>query len=262
MLFSTLTDYENSGTTTNTLATDGASLAGVLNRIENYISLDLQWHATPMTTFLIGYQYSQVNYTGDEPVAAVPTTVSHSGFLFSDSRDNRSHYGYVGFQSTLLPNLVAAAKIGAQYTDDYNDPFGTTSFGPYADASLTYTYLPGCYLQLGVTHTENATDVVAPDASGHITQDQESTLVFGSINHLITPKLLASLVGSYQNSTYKDGLYNNESDNLYSAGLNFNYAFTSHFSAELGYNYDNLTSDIPGRPYSRNRVYVGASASY
>jgi uncharacterized protein (PEP-CTERM system associated) len=245
--------------------TVNSTYAGVLNRIENYISLDFQWAASPVTTFLVGYQYSQVNYTGDEPITVVNSfvPVAASRVYMSDSRDQRSHYAYAGVQTSLLPNLTVAAKVGAQYTEDYNDPTGSTSsFGPYADASLTYTYLPGSYVQLGVTHTRNATDVVQPDASGRITLDQESTLVYGSINHQVTPKLLASLIGNFQNSTFEGGQFNDESDDLYSAGLNLNYAFTQHFSAEVGYNYDNLTSDIAGRSYSRNRVYVGVTASY
>src|SRR5712671_4424012 len=40
-------DYQNNGTTTNNLVTNGASLAGTLNRIGNSIGLDFQWHQSP-----------------------------------------------------------------------------------------------------------------------------------------------------------------------------------------------------------------------
>jgi hypothetical protein len=45
-------------------------------------------------------------------------------------------------------------------------------------------------------------------------------------------------------------------------GLNLQYRFTPNFSAEVGYNYDDLHSDLPGRTYDRNRIYVGVTGSY
>ena len=278
-LFSTVFTYQNNfynyqqsgGHVTGAPGSESitnASLAGLLNRDENSASLDFEWHTTTTTTLLIGYRYDQVNYWGDEPIAVFnfftfPPLTGHSTVFHSDSRDNRSHIGYVGFQSTLLPNLNVGANVGVQYTDDYNDPQSTTSFGPYAVASLTYTYLPGCYAQIGVTHMRNATDQIGLNSStGSIAQDQESTLVYGSINHKITPKLLATLIANYQNSTYHGGAFNNVADNLYGLGVNLNYAFTRHFSAEVGYNYDDYHSDLPGLSYSRNRVYLGVTATY
>jgi hypothetical protein len=283
----TFYDYENSGATVineippnsplspgfEELAGNGASLAGTLNRLEHLLHIDFQWHATPMTTFLVGYQYGQVNYTGNEPIGVYnyftpivtfPFSEGHTVTYYSNSRDNRSHYVYVGTQSSLTPNLSVAANVGVQYNDNYNNPLQeTTSLSPYAVASMTYTYLPGCYAQIGVTHSLNATDVIAINqANGSITENQESTVVYGDINHKITEKLFATLIANYQLSSFDGGQYSSESDNEYNLGVNFNYTFTRHFSGEVGYNYDNLTSDIPGRSYSRNRVYVGVTATY
>jgi hypothetical protein len=49
---------------------------------------------------------------------------------------------------------------------------------------------------------------------------------------------------------------------FYLVGLNCQYRFNPHFSAELGYSYDLLDSDIPGRGFDRNRVYAGVTATY
>ena len=111
--------------------------------------------------------------------------------------------------------------------------------------------------------SQNATDVVAPDpTTGKVTQDQESTDVYGSINHQITPKLLGTLIGSWQYSTFQEGAYANSADSYYSLGLNFSYTFTPHFSADAGYNFDDIQSDIFQRGYTRNRVYMGVTAAY
>ena len=138
-------------------------------------------------------------------------------FYYSSDRDSRSYFGYVGIQHNFLPNLNVSAKAGAQYTENYNDPLSSPSVAPYAVLSVIYTYNPGCYAEIGLTQQRNATDVVGINVStnsvsiGKISQDQESSFVYGSLNHLITPKLLGSLIGSWQYSTYEGGGYNNVS---------------------------------------------------
>lgn len=259
-------DYQNSGGT----ALD-PSLAGELNRMGNSIALDLQWHVKPTTTLLVGYQYGQVNYTGNEPIAPMviiinPMTLSVVGTVperYSESRDSRSHTAYIGLQHNFFANLAFNGQAGIQYTEDYNDPQHATSFGPYADLTLTYTYRPGDYAQLGFVQTRNATDEIAVDTrNGSIALDQESSLIYGSINHKLTPKLLATFIAQAQYSSFNGGLYNNEVDSLYSLGLDLNYAFNRHFSAEIGDNFDNLSSQVPGRDYTRDRVYMGLTVTY
>ena len=268
-------DYENSGASLNPgsphyIATSGASLAGQLNRIGNVIGIDFQWHYSPTTTYFVGYQFSQVNYTGDEPIAflgAAPvkgTPFPAPGFVYySDSRNSRSSAIYVGATHSFSPNLVVSGRFGAQYTDYYNDPQNTTQWNPYGAASITYTYLPGCYAELGVTGGLNATDETAvSQKNGSITLSQVSSVIYGSLNHQITSKLKGSLITQIQFSSFQSGAYANDVDYLYTAGVNFSYAFNRHFSADVGDNFDQLWSQVPGRPYNRNEVYAGVTATY
>jgi hypothetical protein len=249
----TFYDYQNSGgNATN------PSLAGMLNRDENLISLDFQWHATPTTTGFVGYQYGQVIYNGGEAIAKI----SGGGTtLFSSSRDTRSHYGYVGVQHDFLANLTGSARVGIQYTEDYNDPFSSSQVSPYAAASLVYKYASGSYAEVGLTHSRNATDQTALSGNS-LTLDQESTVVYGSVNHQLTSKLVANAMASFQDSEYNGGLYNGQSDDFYSLGLSLTYNFTRNFSAEAGYNFDDYVSNIAGQAYTRNRVYMGVTATF
>ena len=251
-------DYENSGATTGNLATQGASLAGLLNRIEQLVSLDFQWHVAPETVAFFGGQFGAVNYMGDEPIAL--NIVGPQPFYYSDVRDSRSYYGYVGVQRKMLANLSFTGKGGMQYTDNYND--NATSLNPYADLSLIYTYLPGSYAQIGFTQTQNATDQVTPDANGRITLSTESSTVYASINHKLTSKLLGTVIGRWQHSIYNQGLYNNQALDYYSLGVNLSYSFNQHFSVDAGYNFDDVVSKVQGNSYTRNRIYLGVSAAY
>jgi hypothetical protein len=262
-------DYQNNGATTGNLATQGASLAGLLNRIDQSVSLDLQWFVAPETIAFVGGSFEWANYTGDEPIAINYYAILHGAsvppipYLYSDARDSRSYYGYVGVQRGVLANLSLTAKGGIQYTENYNDPSGATSLNPYADLSLIYTYLPGSYAQIGFTESQNATDEVSPDpTTGSIALNQESSTVYGSINHKLTSKLLGTVIGRWQHGVYNGGSFNNKADDYYSLGANLSYSFNKHLSAEAGYNFDDLASSIPGNGYTRNRVYLGVTAAY
>ena len=270
-------------TTGNNPAIPGASLAGLLNRVEQNISLDLQWHIQPETMVFIGYNFGLVNYFGNEPIAVANYIHSASPILvvtppvltgfglnqpdsivyYSNSRDSVTHYGYVGVQHQFTPSLSGTGKIGVSYTDNYNDPLNnSTTLEPYADINVVYTYIPGSYIQLGFTQDQNATDIAQVDSGGNLTQSQESSSLYFDINHRLTPKLLASVVTRYSYSTFISGGSSYGSQTQFGIGANLNYQINNHFSCEVGYNFDNLDSSIPGQAYDRNRVYLGVTANY
>ena len=218
-------------------------------------------------SLFVGYQFSIDNYTGDEPIAITPvTTPSFNGIYHSQDRDSLTHYGYVGIQHQFTANLGRPGSAGVSYTDNYNDPLNkNTSWAPYADVNLTYTYLPGSYAQVGFTHDISASDQVQPDAAGNMTQYAESSVGYLTLNHRITSQLTASAIGRIQYSTYQGGLASNQSETDYSLGVNLNYMINQHFSVDAGYNYDNVTTmgaQAVDFGYTRNRVYLGLTANY
>jgi hypothetical protein len=272
-----LYDYDNHGTyvtlsggvptlfTPGSGAFGGGSLAGILDRIEQSAALDLKWHLTQDTTAFVGYQFAWVNYIGNEPVAVIPRLLSPTGYFIYNSgdRDMCSHYGYLGVEHSFTANLSAMVRAGATYSDYYADPiFPTTAWTPYADLSISYTYLPGSYVQFGFTHDISATDQISPDNAGRITQSQETSVIYADINHRITSKLIATLIGRIQYSTFEGGRANSADETQYGVGLNLNYQINQHFSVDAGYNYDNLETSLSGYQYDRNRVYLGVTASY
>jgi len=251
----TFVSYQNSGGT----AFD-PSLSGLLDRDENLVSLNFQRTLSEETMVWVGAQYGQVNYLSSEAIAVNPNT---GAFYYSSSRDNRSYYGYVGASHSFLENLSGSIQAGVQYTTYTHDSNAKDALGPYGNASLTYTYASGSYASIGVTESRNATDTVAVNSNGQITQDQESTVVYGSINHPLTPKLIGTLTANYQYSIYNGGAVDNQNSDLVDLGVNLSYTFTPHLSAEAGYNFDWYTTAAAlMQNYNRNRVYLGVTASY
>jgi len=263
-------DYDNSGAIVNgdgvimTGSLPGTSLAGVLNRVEQSVSLDLQWHVLKNTTAFVGYSFSWVDFTGNEPIAVVPiVTPSFHGTYYSSDRDNLTHYGYLGVTTDLTPNLSASIRGGVSYTDAYADPLmPSTSLNPYADISLSYTYIPGSYIQFGFTQDVGATDQVNPNAAGGITQYAKNTVVYVDVNHRFTPKLIGTVIGRMQYSTYEGGAASTMETTDYGLGVNLTYQINTHLSVDAGYNFDDVTSEIAGYSYTRNRVYLGLTANY
>jgi len=131
--------------------------------------------------------------------------------------------------------------------------------------NVTWVYNPDSRFELGVSHDISSTDITGATDEGTeattFTSSQETTVVYASINHRITPKLRGSLIGQFQTSEFKGGPANSKSEQDYLLGLNLTYQFTQHLSGELGYNYDKLQSEI-GRSFDRNRVYIGVTAGY
>ncbi len=250
--------YEN--TYYNFLDTDvPGSLSALLDRIENLIRIDGRYLVQPDLTAVAGYQLGLVNYTGDQALASLPPGQPiPAGAPTSEDRNNLSHYFYVGADYKLTTQLTASGRIGLQYTDYVN--VDETTVNPYLEAILTYTYNPGSYVQAGIRHTRNATDVsgFALTAS-ELVLDQESTTLYASVTHRITPRVTGNALAQYQRSTYNGGTFNNDVDNYFSLGLNLQYTITPHVSAEAGYNFDRLDSDLGShaRSFTRNRVYIG-----
>ena len=152
-------DYDNSGAMVLGGAliqpggNAGASLAGLLDRIEESVSLDLKWHLQPETTLYLGYQLSWVNYTGNEPIAVVPfMTPSFNGIYHSSDRDSISHYAYIGLEHQFTPNLSGNVRVGGSYIDNYSDPLGCLNFIVPVCGSVIAIHLHSGQLCAGRVH--------------------------------------------------------------------------------------------------------------
>jgi hypothetical protein len=249
-------DYSQHGTGTPADALD-PSPSGLLDRVENSVHLDSRWMICPETVGIFGYRFRDVSYTGNEDIGFTTAAVP----IKSNNRNFREHSIYVGAEQTFRPDLTGAVRAGASYLDYYNDITGTgNSWAPYAMASLRYTYQPDSFVEVGLSQDVNATDVAQTAGNGNFTQSAESTVVYGRVVHHITPQLIGSVLGQFQYSSITGESSLTEKD--YQVGVNLSYQFTPHFSTELGYNFDKLESDIAGRNFDRNRVYIGVTGSY
>jgi hypothetical protein len=254
-------DYQQKNTDINPvteLPIEFGSYSALLDRMEHSILANLRWQFQPSTVGVFGYQYGVINYTADELIV---NPLSTGGVeVRSSVRDKHTHTMYVGADQTFTPALSASVRLGAEYSEAFNANPSEGKWGPYADLSATYRYGAGCNAQLGFRQFFTQTDVLAQNAS--------SSVVYGSVNHRITPQLMASVMASYQYSKFNGGAYgesvaDGQTQNYFLAGVNLSYEFARHFSADVGYNFDTLSSKAAGRyDWTRNRAYVGVTATY
>jgi len=232
------------------------SLSARLDRMEHMAFVNSRWTIRPTTIGIFGYQHSRTFQTSSELVTS-PTFAP--ALIGATTRNSRSHYLYVGADHTFTPQLNGSIRVGGQYTEFPNAEVGTSdsSTSPYVDVNGSYSYGEGSYFQLGVKHNRSSTDV-------NTALDQQATSVYGSVNHRITPKLTANLLSQYQFSEFNQGPQDGASDNYFTVGLNVAYEINQYLTAETGYNYDRLDSDVTtgNRSYTRNRLYIGIRASY
>jgi len=254
----TIYRYEQDITKVNP-AIGEVSRAGLLDRMEHQLSGVLRWHVLPETTAMLGYQFVAKRHSADEPIAYDTTFTPR---LRSFNRDNDTHRVFVGVDQNFSEELQASLRVGADYVDYYRLPGGSKSrISPYADGSVTYTYLPGSYVQGGVRHQHYDTDVIGSFADPVL--DQEATVVYAQATHKFPGDLTGSVVAQYQRTDFNGGgvgVSGNGEDYI-TAGLNLSYKFSPNLSAETGYNYDRLFSDV-GRGFTRNRIYVGVRATF
>ncbi len=249
----TFFDYEQTG--------DG-SRSALLDRYEHLAYVNLRWtNMLENTDGIFGYQFGLVDHYSNDRIQ-LPLI---GALVPADVRDNYSHYVYVGGEYRFTELWKARLLVGAQYTK-YNKANGIyrpllgrdideDSINPFIDASLIYQGRYG-ELQLGLRHARNQSDLVILDA--------EATSVYGSFKKDIIGGLKGSIVGMSQFSTFEDpvGALDNQSENFTIIGANLSYEFNKFVSAEVGYNYDLLSSDVPLRSYHRNRVYFGVRGTF
>jgi outer membrane scaffolding protein for murein synthesis (MipA/OmpV family) len=225
------------------------ALSATLDRLEHLFDIRGTWQAREHLTGFVGYKYGISDYISGKHLDNNPAEP------LAETRDNTSHYFYVGADHAFSSQLNGSAEIGATYTKWDKSTPTASDWSPYADIRGTYTYLPGSFIQAGITHTRNATDVSS-------SLDQESTTFFASLTHRVTPRITGSLNGQYQHSVFNGGSLDGKGDDWVLLGLNIEYRINPNWATHIGYNLDHLNSDITDRSFTRNRIYGGVTANF
>ncbi len=258
-------DYDQEASDVPASAFD-PSRSQLLDRMEHLIPIEGRYTLNPETILLAGYQYGLADYTDDSPylveLADGPGTTSL--FLVGpDWRNNQSHYLYGGVEHNFTPQLNAALRGGVQLLEFSDLPAGSqvddSSTNPYVDANVSYLYNPGSYFLIGGRYSSSATDLRALNA--------ETALIYLNWTHRITTLLNVNTTYQWQHSSFNQGYsaganLDDESEIFNILGINLSYSINRFLTGEIGYNFDDLDSDVVGRSYTRHIGYIGVRATY
>jgi len=235
------------------------SRSQLLDRMEHLVPVEGRYTLNPETILLAGYQYGMVDY--QDNAGYFVNMPGAAGVLDPSWRNNQSHYFFGGVEHNFTSQLNGALRAGVQMLDFTDLPAGATidddSSNPYADASLSYLYNPGSYFLVGYRHSNTATDLTVLDTQTH--------LVYLNWTHRITTQLNANLTYQWQYSTFEqafNAVQNDETEMFNIFGFNLSYTINQFLTGEIGYNFDDLDSDVLGRSYTRHIGYVGIRATY
>ena len=244
-------DYDQEG---------AGSFSALLDRTEHYPKLDTRWVLTPTLTGVVGYMFGMTRFNSDDSLMpGFPAT----GPYQPEYRDSDAHFIYGGVDAIVNPQASISFRGGASSTD-YINADESSEWTPYGELSFIYNYLPESFVQVGVRYAKNRTDLAynISDLGAGPTLDQDTITGFLALNHKIMDRLTGSLTAQVQNGEFNGGSYDGEADGFYTAGVSFLYELTQYLGLEAGYNFDRLDSDIPGRSYTRNRLYFGVRGTY
>jgi len=229
---------------------DSGYISTFEDRMEHTINLENRWQVLPTTVGVLGYRFNLVEYE------QLPKS-SHSHFLMG------------GVDHKINDLWVVSGRAGAEFrTFDEGDD----SVAPYVSLSSTYAYAPNSTVSLFYQHSLSLTDV------GLYTVQTSDTIGF-NLYHSFTPDFGFKLASAFSWGDYDAGnsidQYDDDIDALYGdieaqdfgefsmyLDAGFVYNFNEHLSAELGYIFSHLDSELPGRDYDRNRYYIGLRGTY
>ena len=250
-----LRDYKQTGV---------GSYSALLDQIENLIHFDLQWFHSESTMYFAGYQFGVVNYTSNDPLGfqtvVIPGQRPQSIPIFPSTKNNSSHYLYLGTKREFSRQHSGAASVGVQQTDYYN--VNDSSWNPYVDLKATYTYLPGSTAQMGASLARVPADTAGVSADGKVTLDSLAATFYASLNHRFASRLNGTLYLSYQKTTYNGGIYDGKNSDYLTIDSRVDYKLREYLFLDLGYVWYLYASSIPNSDFTRNRVYLGIRATY
>ena len=253
--WSAVTGFRN-----NLFRFDDLAFAQSLDRVEYLPSVNVRYQVAPKSSVGLFYQYGITDYDGPG---------SNVGFV----RDVNSHFVAATIDHDFAANLTGSLRGGIQY-NDFADVAGIKSrdgVSPYVDGQVSYGFLPGSSLTVGVRHQLTATDVgILGAVGGGLFSDpirgSSATSARLGVSHSFTPKLVGSINGLYQMGNFIGGGpgVDGKSDSYASGDVTLSYRITQNISTRVSYAHDRVDSDLVNdlREFARNRVFLGVNFTY
>ncbi len=222
---------------------DSGDISTFEDRMEHTFNLENRWQVLPTSVAVLAYRFNLVEYD------QLP-------------KSSQSHFLMGGVDHKMSDSWVVSARGGAEMR---NFDEGDDALAPYFSLSTSYSYAPNSSASLFYSHSLSLTDV------GLYTAQTADTLGL-NVYHALTPDFGLRLASAFTWGDY-DADHTIDQELGQAEAIDFSefsmyldaalsYSITRHISAELGYIFSHMDSDLPGRDYDRNRYYIGLRGTY
>jgi hypothetical protein len=233
--FSTKTSY-----TFEAFNYDNNAIAAFSDRISNTFGNEFKFQLVPTTSLNAEYRYGIITYK--------------DGML-----DSTTHFALGGIDHIFNPRLTASLRGGAEFRS-YNSGGDKTS--PYFEGTVTYV--------LGKRVTTSWNNHYGLEEPGSIGSQSRTTFRTGlQTKFNLTSRISSTLDLYYVRDDYPSFTSGTPpmvtpgfTENSFDGNLSVRYAITPLIGVQAGYHFTDITSDLPFREYSRNRVSAGISLTF
>jgi hypothetical protein len=234
--FSTVTSY-----TLGLLWYPDAATGDFENRFEHTFGNEFRFLLWPTTTLVAEYRLAILAYQNNPP------------------RDSITHFFLGGLDHSFSPRINISARAGGELRSYTN--LGNTRFDPYFEGTLGYALGPHLSLSWVNRYSIEEPDIVGSQARTTFRSGLSGT-------YKLTPRITASLSATYEHDE-NDGttfgffiISPPFTEDSFSLSLGLRYAINRTWGAELGYDFADVESGLPGLGYYRNRFYGGVNFTF
>jgi hypothetical protein len=240
--FSTVTSYTLGG-----YFYEESLVADEQNRLEHLFAQEFRLQLLPTISAVADYRFGYIDY-------------------FDAELDSLSHYGLLGADVTLSPRLRFILRAGAEFRDFVGTAYTQSSaVYPYFESTLTYQFGPNSFLQwlsrYSIEEGNAAETDVGRTADFPQTAEFRRTFRTGlQASHKFSQRFQGAAGVYYSNNDY-DGTPS-FTENIVELNVGLSYQLTRALGLNASYTFTNVSSEMAGRDYYRNRVTLGATFTF
>lgn len=168
----------------------------------------------------------------------------------SGARDSDG-YAITGGVALDLGGITTAEAFAGYRRQSYEDPTLSSNGGFTFGATVNWNPTPLTSVEVGIVNRVEETTVAG--SSGFT--DTEYRV---SVDHELLRNLILGGYASYATNDYEDIV---RDEDLYSAGLGVKYLFNRTFNVDVGYGFSSRVSNVPGRDFERNSIFLRLTAA-
>ncbi len=216
---------------------DDNFLAGELDRTETLAGFEGNYAVLPEIKAAAEYRYQDIHYD-----------------TAGGTKNKDSNFFLAGADYALGRQYTASARVGLEqrHRDSQRD-----ATAPYAELSGKYDYADRSFVSAGYAYSlQEVSDVVT-------FTDEKVNQFFVNVQHAVSALVVASASLDYEPAVLQGRRgFRNADEDTTRAGVALTYLPTKNWSLTASYDYDNVSSDVKSREFTRHRTGVNATYSF